>query len=131
MDDNFDQVIRNYQCKICRKAFKDNSKLRRHQLVHTGERPFKCPYCDKCFSVDFNLKTHIRVHTGEKPYKCPYPGCTKSFTQAGNLNTHKDIKHSMKRHEKIPIIIHNAEDLEHHLISGTLWDYEQMKMSAN
>jgi len=117
--------MKNYQCKICKKCFKDNSKLKRHQLVHTGERPFKCPYCEKCFSVDFNLKTHIRVHTGEKPYKCPYPGCTKAFTQAGNLNTHKAIKHGMKRHEKIPVIIHNEQDTQHKLISGNLWEFEQ------
>ncbi|CAG9328280.1 unnamed protein product [Blepharisma stoltei] len=126
MSDSYDMSIRNYQCKICKRAFKDNSKLRRHQLVHTGERPFHCPYCEKSFSVDFNLKTHIRVHTGEKPYKCPYPGCTKSFTQAGNLNSHKAIKHRMKRHEKVPVIVHNEEDLKHKLISGSLWDAEKL-----
>ena len=130
MEDDLDDC-KNYQCKICKKIFKDNSKLRRHQLVHTGERPFKCPYCEGCFSVDFNLKTHIRVHTGEKPYKCPYPGCTKSFTQAGNLNTHKEIKHGMKRNEKVPLIIHNQEDREHKLITGNLLEVEDYKFNFN
>jgi hypothetical protein len=30
----------------------------------------------------------------------------------------------MKKHEKVPIIIHNQEDSEHRLITGNLWEVD-------
>jgi len=82
---------RQYTCPVvgCGKKFLDNSKLKRHQLVHTGEKPFKCELCFKRFSLDFNLRTHLRTHTGEKPYMCTFPGCNKRFTQSSNLTAHE------------------------------------------
>ena len=79
-----------FQCphKDCGKRFLDNAKLKRHMLVHTGEKPYKCHICGKRFSLDFNLKTHMRIHTGEKPFVCPYAGCNKRFNQKSNLHAH-------------------------------------------
>ncbi|GAB1315014.1 DNA-binding transcription factor [Madurella fahalii] len=56
--------------------------------VKAKRRRFCCdiPGCSKTFAQKNNLDTHRRAHTGECPYVCNY--CGERFTQGVNLKSH-------------------------------------------
>ena len=47
---------------------------------------FQCQFCNKAFQTSFNVKKHERIHTGEKPYACEI--CGRRFSEKGNMKTH-------------------------------------------
>uniref|UniRef100_A0A4W5KLY8 C2H2-type domain-containing protein n=1 Tax=Hucho hucho TaxID=62062 RepID=A0A4W5KLY8_9TELE len=51
-----------YRCAICFKSFEAPSKLKRHYVIHTGQRPFQCTVCGKAFTQAGHLKTHLQIH---------------------------------------------------------------------
>ncbi|XP_044727325.1 zinc finger protein OZF-like isoform X1 [Chrysoperla carnea] len=109
---------RNHLCNICGFATITASKLRKHLVVHSNEKPHACDRCDKAyrradhlkqhiaqahlnirkyqctfcthaFFTKRNLTHHVRRHTGEKPHKCEV--CGKGFVQKDAMKTHMKI----------------------------------------
>jgi uncharacterized Zn-finger protein len=58
---------------------------------YSSIRPFACSICGRSFNRSSTLAVHKRKHTGERPFECNFPGCTKKFSQKGNLVAHKKI----------------------------------------
>uniref|UniRef100_A0A1B0GF66 C2H2-type domain-containing protein n=1 Tax=Glossina morsitans morsitans TaxID=37546 RepID=A0A1B0GF66_GLOMM len=115
---------KSYVCEVCNKEFGGNTDLKRHQLIHSDEKPFKCEQCGKCYRQAINLKNHIttaharkkqyscdqcpktfalkerlklhmRLHSGEKPYACSQ--CDKRFARGGQLH-----QHTVSHHQDAP-----------------------------
>lgn len=78
-----------HACIICGKIFPSQSKLDRHALIHTGQRPFKCVLCSKSFRQSTHLKIHQLTHSEERPFQCCF--CQKGFKIQSKLLKHKQI----------------------------------------
>lgn len=63
--------------------FRDNSAMRKHLHTH-GPRVHVCAECGKAFVESSKLKRHQLVHTGEKPFQVSsFSGCVLHFFLLG------------------------------------------------
>lgn len=51
-----------HKCDTCGKCFPRFYSLRRHQIMHSGEKKFKCPICNMSFSHVYNRNRHVKRH---------------------------------------------------------------------
>ncbi|PIK56768.1 putative zinc finger protein [Apostichopus japonicus] len=61
-----------HSCKFCGKLFASSSNCKRHERIHTGQKPFTCKFCQRSFSQSNTLVEHERIHTGHKPFPCKF-----------------------------------------------------------
>ncbi|XP_028414748.1 zinc finger protein 184-like [Dendronephthya gigantea] len=74
-------------CTVCNKVFRDTTALKRHALVHSGERPHACGECEKRFRRRDHLKAHeIAYHSGITSHECKT--CDAAFNTRYALTVH-------------------------------------------
>ncbi|XP_071455149.1 zinc finger protein 722-like [Hetaerina americana] len=100
-----------HKCKICLKGFNHKQTLESHMLTHSGARPHECKICAKTFTLKQHLKDHVRIHTGEDLHKCEV--CLKTFVRKQSLKSHMFI-HTGERPYKCEICS-TAFRQKHHL----------------
>ena len=85
-----------YKCKVCDKLFTLDYVLKRHEIIHTGQK-FKCQSCSASFALPQYLRKHEKIHKGIKLYQCKT--CFKRFVDSGNLKNHERIHTGEKPYE--------------------------------
>jgi len=79
---------RPYPCETCGSSFVSGIHLRRHQKsVHKTVRDFVCNICSAPFKRLSELKRHIILHTGEKPFECTICGEMFKHREAGRRHS--------------------------------------------
>lgn len=81
-----------YVCNTCGRKFTRTSDVRRHQLTHTGERPFRCAHCEKTFQHAWDLTKHCRKFHGEATFSCRL--CPSQFINFRALTAHHKKSHA-------------------------------------
>lgn len=75
-----------FKCTVCGKIVGSQGNLKKHMVLHTGEKPYQCQICSKSFSIKGNRDKHMVIHTEQKPHECHI--CNKKFSLKGNLQQH-------------------------------------------
>lgn len=73
-------------CDICHRQYYSNYHLKRHMMIHTGEKPHKCQHCGRAFAQNATLTDHLRIHLGRNVYRCQL--CPETFRLKVELRNH-------------------------------------------
>ena len=84
-----------FEFQNCNKSYIDKHGLTRHQILHTGLKPYTCDICGKSCNTKGDLKSHSDVHSDVKEYKCDI--CGRCFSHRASCAMH--VRRYTKEHK--------------------------------
>ncbi|XP_016853114.2 zinc finger protein 850 [Anolis carolinensis] len=83
-----------HKCLECGRTFDRPSRLKQHQFIHSGERPYQCTDCGERFLWTSSLDVHKkRFHKQNKSYSksksCMCSECGRTFSGPTYLSQHQ------------------------------------------
>ena len=94
--------LKTHLCTKCGASFHKLSRLERHLLSHSSERPFVCSVCESSYKRKDALDRHFESAHGNNMYECPYENCGKLFKTRQKLNKHMKLHNSPKEKFSCP-----------------------------
>jgi transposase-like protein len=80
-----------FKCNECGSLYTRKDALQRHELSHSGARPFQCPHCESAFRSSANLIVHVQRKHGTPRHLCNL--CGKRFVAPSLLRSHLNKGH--------------------------------------
>lgn len=66
-----------------------STQLKKHMMVHTGEKPYSCWICGQSFRRKETRDTHVRYHTRERSFGCKV--CDKKYISKSHLRVSSSL----------------------------------------
>ena len=51
-----------YECKFCKRPFRDRSNLLKHEEIHEETKKYECMMCNKKYAHKRSLRDHLKTH---------------------------------------------------------------------
>ncbi|GJQ85212.1 hypothetical protein Trydic_g13054 [Trypoxylus dichotomus] len=81
-----------FRCKICKKPFKNDYQLEKHQAVHQNDE-YICDICGESFETFWKKRNHRAIHRGQF-HACHL--CDRTFKRKKSLEEHLE-RHNQKK----------------------------------
>ncbi|KAH6941124.1 hypothetical protein HPB50_014053 [Hyalomma asiaticum] len=100
-------------CEVCGRSLSTKAKLKRHELSHTGERPYPCSICDRRFALKSNLRVHERTHAKRGSLACKL--CPFKASRRLMLAKHYEL-HKLYSCHVCPSTFMEKSELDDHML---------------